>query len=123
LTNDPATFSLTLILRDGVRVDSKPDGTAGKASTFGESKLPLEVVAPEPFRTARKESELSLWELVRAHVEEWPGLGKDDVVGGAQLSHRPHPDGAVPAVPGNPDGPDLSPAADQHPDRRRHRDS
>jgi lipopolysaccharide export system permease protein len=86
LTNDPATFSLTLILRDGVRVDSKPDGTAGKASTFGESKLPLEVVAPEPFRTERKESELSMWELVRAHVEEWPGLGRDDVL--AELNYR-----------------------------------
>jgi lipopolysaccharide export system permease protein len=86
LTNDPRTFSLTLILRDGVRVDSKPDGTGGKASLFGESSLPLEVVAPEPFRENRKESELSMWQLVRAHVEKWPGLGRDDVL--AELNYR-----------------------------------
>lgn len=86
LRNDPGTFSLTLILRDGVRVDSKPDGTDGKASTFRESSLPLEVVAPEPFRTERKESELSLSQLVRAHVEEWPGLGRDDVL--AEINYR-----------------------------------
>lgn len=86
LRNDPRTFSLTLVLRDGVRVDSKPDGTGGKASTFGESSLPLEVVAPEPFRTQRKESELSLAQLVRAHFEGWPGLGRDDVL--AELHYR-----------------------------------
>ena len=86
LTNDPRTFSLTLILRDGVRVDSKPDGTGGKASVFGESSLPLEVVAPEPFRESRKESELSLWQLVRAYKEKWPGLGQDDVL--AEFNYR-----------------------------------
>jgi lipopolysaccharide export system permease protein len=86
LRNDPKAFSLTLVLRDGVRVDSKPDGTGGKASTFKESSLPLEVVAPEPFRTERKESELSLSQLIRAHVEEWPGLGRDDIL--AELNYR-----------------------------------
>lgn len=86
LTNDPRTFSLTLILRDGVRVDSKPDGTGGKASLFGESKLPLEVVAPEPFRETRKESELSLWQLVLAYSEGGRGLGRDDVL--AELNYR-----------------------------------
>jgi lipopolysaccharide export system permease protein len=86
LTNNPRTFSLTLILRDGVRVDSKADGTAGKASTFKESSLPLEVVAPEPFRENRKESELSLWQLMRAHAEGAPDLGRDDVL--AELNYR-----------------------------------
>ena len=86
LTNDPKNFSLTLILRDGVRVDSKPDGTGGKASTFGESKLPLEVVAPDRFRENRKESELSLPQLVWAHFEEWPGLGRDDVL--SEINYR-----------------------------------
>lgn len=86
LTNDPQTFSLTLILRDGIRVDSKADGTGGKAIEFSEWKLPLEVVAPEPFRETRKESELSLSELVRAYVEKWPGLGRDDVL--AELNYR-----------------------------------
>jgi lipopolysaccharide export system permease protein len=86
LTNDPRTFSLTLILRDGVRVDSKPDGTNGKATAFRELGLPLEVVAPEPFRENRKESELSLLQLVRAYVDKWPGLGRDDVL--AELNYR-----------------------------------
>jgi lipopolysaccharide export system permease protein len=86
LTNDPQSFSLTLILRDGIRVDSKADGTSGKAIEFSEWKLPLEVVAPEPFREERKESELSLSELVRAYVEKWPGLGRDDVL--AEFNYR-----------------------------------
>ncbi|WP_119305042.1 LPS export ABC transporter permease LptF [Dongia deserti] len=86
LRNDPRTFSLTLVLRDGVRVDSKPDGTGGKASTFKESSLPLEVVAPEPFRENRKESELSLLQLVRAHVEKWPGVDREDVL--AEINYR-----------------------------------
>jgi lipopolysaccharide export system permease protein len=86
LTNDPRTFSLTLILRDGVRVDSKPDGTGGKATAFRELGLPLEVVAPEPFRENRKESELSMWQLVRAYSDKWPGLGRDDVL--AELNYR-----------------------------------
>ncbi len=86
MRNDPRTFSLTLVLHDGVRVDSKPNGTGGKASTFKESSMPLEVVAPEPFRTERKESELSLIQLVRAYVEKWPGLGQDDVI--AELNYR-----------------------------------
>ena len=86
LRNDPKTFSLTLILRDGVRVDSKPDGTGGKASTFKESSLPLEVVAPEPFRTERKESELSLSQLIRAHMEKWPGLDREDIL--AEINYR-----------------------------------
>jgi lipopolysaccharide export system permease protein len=86
LRNDPSTFSLTLVLRDGVRVDSKPDGTAGKASTFRESSLPLEVVAPEPFRPDRKESELSLSQLIRAYVEEWPNLEPEDILG--EINYR-----------------------------------
>jgi lipopolysaccharide export system permease protein len=86
LANDPRTYSLTLILRDGIRVDSKPDGTGGKAIEFNEWKLPLEVVAPEPFREYRKESELSLWELVRADLERWPGLEREDVL--AELNYR-----------------------------------
>ncbi|HEV8388866.1 MAG TPA: LPS export ABC transporter permease LptF [Dongiaceae bacterium] len=86
LTNDPRTFALTLILRDGVRVDSKPDGTGGKASTFGESSLPLEVVAPEPFRARGGESELSFLELIRARVERWQNVGQDDVL--AEINYR-----------------------------------
>src|SRR5919108_1044101 len=87
LTNDPRTYSLTLILRDGIRVDSKPDGTGGKAIEFNEWKLPLEVVAPEKFRPrGDSESELSMSELVRAIVEKWPGIGRDDAL--AELNFR-----------------------------------
>jgi lipopolysaccharide export system permease protein len=87
LTNDPRTFSLTLILRDGVRVDSKPDGTGGKASTFGESSLPLEVVAPDPFRPrGDSESELSFFELIRAYVQKSPNIGQDDAL--AEINYR-----------------------------------
>jgi len=87
LTNDPRTFSLTLILRDGVRVDSKPDGTNGKASTFTELKLPLEVVAPEPFRArGDSESELAFFELIRAYVQKNPSIGQDDAL--AEINYR-----------------------------------
>ena len=87
LTNDPRTFSLTLILRDGVRVDSKPDGTGGKASTFTESKLPLEVVTPEPFRPRGEgESELAFFELIRAYVTKDRNIGRDDAL--AEINYR-----------------------------------
>lgn len=87
LISDPQSFSLNLILYDGIRVDSKPDGTGGKASTFGTLKMPLEVVAPEPFRPrGHNESELSFWELIRAYHERWPDIGHDDVWG--ELNYR-----------------------------------
>ncbi|NJM91712.1 MAG: LPS export ABC transporter permease LptF [Rhodospirillaceae bacterium] len=87
LTNDPKTFSLTLILRDGVRVDSKPDGTGGRASTFTESKLPLEVVAPERFRARGEgESELAFFELIRAYLTKDPNIGQDDAL--AEINYR-----------------------------------
>jgi lipopolysaccharide export system permease protein len=87
LTTDAKTFSLKLILRDGVRVDSKPDGTGGQASVFGESSLPLEVVAPEPFRPRGEgESELAFFELIRAYVTKNPSIGQDDAL--AEINYR-----------------------------------
>jgi lipopolysaccharide export system permease protein len=87
LTNDRKTFSLTLILRDGVRVDSKPDGTGGKASVFRESSLPLEVVAPEKFRPrGDSESELAFFELIRAYATKNPNIGQDDAL--AEINYR-----------------------------------
>jgi len=86
LTNDPRTFSLVLILRDGIRVESRPDGTGGKALEFSETKLPLEVVAPDPFRDRNSESELNFIELIRAYVERWPGIGRDDLM--AEIHYR-----------------------------------
>jgi lipopolysaccharide export system permease protein len=86
LTRDPRTFSLTLILRDGVRVDSKPDGTGGKASVFGELGLPLEFVTPEPFRPPEGESELAFIALIRAYLTKDPSIGQDDAL--AEINYR-----------------------------------
>lgn len=86
LANDPRTHSLLLILRDGIRVDSKPDGTGGKAIRFAENALPLEIIAPDPFRDRNSESELNFFELFKAYREGWPGIGRDDLV--AEINYR-----------------------------------
>jgi len=87
LTVDPRTFSVTLVLRDGVRVDSRSDGTRSRASTFEQSKIPLEVVAPEPFRPrGNKHSELSLSELIRAYLHLPPSHPRDEV--SSELNYR-----------------------------------
>jgi lipopolysaccharide export system permease protein len=86
LARDPRTFSSTLILRDGVRVDSKPDGTGGQASVFRESSLPLEMVVPDPFRPrGDSEAELSFFELITAYVTRDPNIGRDDAL--AQINY------------------------------------
>jgi lipopolysaccharide export system permease protein len=80
LTSDPQTFSLTLILHDGVRIDSSPDGTRGHTTTFDQSKLPLEVVAPEPFQPrGNRHSEMSFSQLIRAYLHPLPGVKRDEV--------------------------------------------
>ncbi len=86
LTNDPRTFSLQLILYDGIRVQSKPDGTGGKAAEFTEMKLPLEAVTPDEFRKERKESELNFAELIRAYIEKWPGIDPEDLT--SEINYR-----------------------------------
>lgn len=87
LANDRTTFSLTLILRDGIRVESKPDGTGGKALEFHELALPLEVVAPDPFRPpGADEAELSFLELFQAYAERWPDIGQDNAM--AEINYR-----------------------------------
>ncbi len=86
LTNDPRTFSLQLILYDGIRVQSKPDGTGGKAAEFTEMKLPLEAVTPDEFRKERKESELNFAELIRAYIEKWPSIDPEDLT--SEINYR-----------------------------------
>lgn len=86
LANDPRTHSLLLILRDGIRVDSKPDGTGSKAIRFAENALPLEIIAPDPFRPRDSESELNFFELFQAYNERWPGIGRDDLL--AEINYR-----------------------------------
>lgn len=80
VTSDPRTFYVTLILRDGVRIESRPDGTRGRVSTFTETRLPLDVVAPEPFRPRGiKHSEMSISELMRAYLHPLPNHSREEV--------------------------------------------
>lgn len=86
LANDARTHSLVLILRDGIRVETRPDGTGGKALEFKETKLPLEVIAPEEYRPRNKESELNFIELIQAYRENWPNIGRDNLV--SEINYR-----------------------------------
>jgi lipopolysaccharide export system permease protein len=87
LAADPGRLSHTLVLRNGVRIDSRPDGTRAQASTFAESRLPLDVVSPEPFRArGSKHSELSFWELLRAYRHPTPDLPRAEV--SSELNYR-----------------------------------
>jgi lipopolysaccharide export system permease protein len=86
LANDPENFALVLVLRDGIRVESKPDGTGGKALEFQELALPLEVIAPDEFRPRNKESELNFFELFQAYHERWPNIGRDNLV--SEINYR-----------------------------------
>ncbi len=86
LANDSRTHSLVLVLRDGIRVESKPDGTGGKALEFQELGLPLEVIAPDPYRDRNKESELNFFELFQAYRENWPNIGRDNLI--AEINYR-----------------------------------
>lgn len=79
LKADPKTLSWLLTLRHGTRVDSWPDGRHGRISTFNESKLPLGLVTPEPFRARDKHSELSLWELIRDYRDPTPTLSRAEL--------------------------------------------
>jgi len=86
LANDPRSHSLQLILRDGIRVESKPDGTGGKALEFQELALPLEVIAPDPYRDRNKESELNFFELLQAYNEHWPSIDQDNLI--SEINYR-----------------------------------
>lgn len=89
LTNDPRNFSLQLILHDGIRMQTRPDGTGGKAAEFTDMKLPLETVAPDPFRENRKESEMNFAELIQAYINPPPPemkLDPEDV--SSELNYR-----------------------------------
>jgi lipopolysaccharide export system permease protein len=87
LTRDPQTFSLKLILHDGVRIDSGPDGTGGHASTFEQFILPLEAVAPEPFQPrGNRHAEMSISELIHAYAHTLPGISRDEL--SSELNYR-----------------------------------
>ncbi|HKY82547.1 MAG TPA: LPS export ABC transporter permease LptF, partial [Sphingobium sp.] len=86
LKADPSTLSWQLTLRHGTRIDSSPDGSHGKVSTFNEYALPLSAIAPEPFRARDKHSELSLRELIRAYRHPTPMHSRAEV--SSELSYR-----------------------------------
>jgi lipopolysaccharide export system permease protein len=73
-------LSLVLTLRDGIRTETSPAGDKTRALIFKELALPLESVAPEPFRRrGDKESELTLSELFHFYFNTPAYLDIDDI--------------------------------------------
>jgi lipopolysaccharide export system permease protein len=73
-------LSLVLTLRNGVRAETVPGTTDSTAVAFAELELPMDLVAPEPFRNrGERESELDFIELVRAFFDTPPTLSIEDI--------------------------------------------
>ena len=80
-------FSLVLRLHNGVRSETSPNGDATRAMTFNQLDLPLESIAPDPFRPrGEKESELTFTELVRFYFNTPAYLDIEDI--SAELHER-----------------------------------
>jgi lipopolysaccharide export system permease protein len=80
-------LSLVLTLHNGVRTEAMPGTTDAKAVEFTEIELPMDTIAPEPFRNrGERESELDFIELVQAFFNTPPALHIDDVK--AELNSR-----------------------------------
>ncbi|WP_374313258.1 LPS export ABC transporter permease LptF [Dongia sp.] len=80
-------LSLVLTLHNGVRTEAMPGTTDAKAVEFTEIELPMDTIAPEPFRNrGERESELDFIELVQALFNTPPALHIDDVK--AELNSR-----------------------------------
>jgi len=77
-----ADLSLVLTLHNGVRTEATPGTDQAKAVVFSELELPMDTVAPEPFRNrGERESELDFFELVQAYFNTPPALHIDDIKG------------------------------------------
>jgi lipopolysaccharide export system permease protein len=73
-------LSLVLTLRDGIRTETSQAGDVTRALVFKELALPLESVAPEPFRQrGDKESELTLFELFKYYFNTPDYLDLEDI--------------------------------------------
>lgn len=73
-------LSLVLTLRDGIRTETSQAGDVTRALVFKELALPLESVAPEPFRRrGDKESELTLVELFQYYFKTPDYLDIEDI--------------------------------------------
>jgi lipopolysaccharide export system permease protein len=82
-----ADFSLVLSLHNGIRSETSPNGDATRAMTFDQLDLPLESIAPEPFRArGEKESELTFTELVKFYFNTPDYLDIEDI--SAELHER-----------------------------------
>jgi lipopolysaccharide export system permease protein len=80
-------FSLVLSLQNGVRSETSLNGDATRAMTFDQLDLPLESIAPEPFRPrGEKESELTFGELVRFYFNTPNYLDIEDIT--AEMHER-----------------------------------
>jgi lipopolysaccharide export system permease protein len=80
-------LSLVLRLHNGVRSETSPNGDATRAMTFNQLDLPLESIAPDPFRPrGEKESELTFTELVRFYFNTPAYLDIEDI--SAELHER-----------------------------------
>jgi len=80
-------FSLVLRLHNGIRSETSPNGDATRAMTFTQLDLPLESIAPDPFRPrGEKESELTFTELVRYYFNTPANLDLEDI--SAELHER-----------------------------------
>jgi lipopolysaccharide export system permease protein len=80
-------FSLVLSLHHGVRSETTPNGDATRAMTFDQLDLPLESIAPDPFRPrGEKESELTFTELIQNYFNTSPNLDYEDIL--AEINER-----------------------------------
>jgi lipopolysaccharide export system permease protein len=80
-------FSLVLSLHNGIRSETSANGDATRAMTFTQLDLPLESIAPDPFRPrGEKESELTFTELVRYYFNTPDNLDFEDIT--AELHER-----------------------------------
>jgi lipopolysaccharide export system permease protein len=74
-------FSMTLVLHNGIRMETSAAGDSAHVMTFERLDLPLESVSPEPFRErGEKESELTFPELIRAYHDTPDFLDIRDII-------------------------------------------
>jgi lipopolysaccharide export system permease protein len=80
-------LSMSLILRDGIRTETSAGGDATHAMTYDQLELPLDTIAPEPFRQrGDKESELTIFELVYYYFHTPDNLDIEDIA--AEINER-----------------------------------
>ena len=80
-------FSLVLSLHNGIRSETSATGDSTRAMTFTQLDLPLESIAPDPFRPrGEKESELTFYELIKYYRNTPDKLDIEDIT--AELHER-----------------------------------